>query len=77
MINHSAEQKSCNKKGCRVKKLCCKKIAVKNAACVNGTIEITLEQIQHDIVTNSQCQNHGKFAVCVSRPLVGYILFQR
>ena len=31
----------------------CLEFATKNAACVNGTIEITLEQIQHDIVANS------------------------
>ena len=35
---------------------------MKNASCVNGTIEITLEQIQHNIVMNLQCQN---WVVCV------------
>ena len=36
---------------------------------MNGTIEIKLEQIQHDIVMNLQCQNSGEFALCVSRHL--------
>ena len=73
MKNCSAEQKSHDKKGCRAKKLHCKNITAKNTACVNGTIEITLEQIQHDIVTNSQCQNPHELALCVSRPLAGKI----
>ena len=30
--------------------------AMKNAACVNGTTEITLEQIQHDIATSKMLQ---------------------
>ena len=47
----------------------CLEFAAKNAACVNGTIEITLERIQRDIAANSQRQNHGKFALCVSRHL--------
>ena len=58
MKNHSAEQKSCDKKGSRAKKSHCKKnrskFATKNAPCVNRTIEIALEQIQHDIAVNSQ-----------------------
>ena len=31
----------------------CLEFTMKNAACVHGPIEITLEQIQHDIATNS------------------------
>ena len=30
----------------------------KNAACVNGTIEITLEWIQHDIATSKMLRIH-------------------
>ena len=47
----------------------CLEFVTKNTACVNGTIEITLEQIQCDIVTNLQCQNCCKFVLCVSRHL--------
>ena len=57
-----------------MKKSYTKKIAMnsqrKNAAYVNGTIEITLERIQHDIATNSRRQNRREFAFCVSRPLL-------
>ena len=70
MKNCSAEQKLHDKKGSRAKISCCKncsKIATKNTSCVNGTIEITLEQIQRDIAMNLQCQNHHKFELCVSR----------
>ena len=42
------------------------KFAAKNAACVNGTTEITLEQIQCNIVANLQCQKHRKFTLYVS-----------
>ena len=42
---------------------------MKNMPCVNSIIEIALEQIQHDIAANLQCQNHGKFTLCVSRHL--------
>ena len=37
---------------------------------MNGTIEIALERIQHDIAVNSRHQNLGKFVLCVSRHLV-------
>ena len=47
----------------------CLEFAMKNVACVNGTIEITLEQIQCDIVANLQCQNCSEFTLCVSRHL--------
>ena len=40
---------------------------MKNASFLNGTIEIALEQIQHDIAANSWRQNRGKFTLCVSR----------
>ena len=49
----------------------------KNAACVNGTIEITLERIQHDIAMNSRRQNRREFALCVSRPLPSEIIRKR
>ena len=52
----------------------CLEFTTKNAACVNGTIEITLERIQCNIVANSRRQNHGEFALCVSRHLVVYFL---
>ena len=47
----------------------------KNTACVNGTIEITLEQIQCDIAMNLQHQNCRKFTFCVSRPLRDIIIY--
>ena len=45
----------------------CLEFVMKNAACVNGTIEITLERIKRDIAPNSRRQNRGEFALCVSR----------
>ena len=42
---------------------------MKNMPCVNRTIEIALEQIQHNITANSQRQNRGEFMLCVSRHL--------
>ena len=51
----------------------CLEFVTKNAACVNGTIEITLEQIQCDIAANLQRQNCGEFALCVSRHLQVFV----
>ena len=55
MKNRSAEQKSHDKKGSRAKKSQknCSEFAAKNVPCVNGIIEIALEQIQCDIAANS------------------------
>ena len=36
---------------------------MKNASCVNGTIEIALEQIQRNIAANLRCQNRGEFSL--------------
>ena len=61
MIKRGLEQKNA-----AIKNHC--EFAAKNAACVNGTIEITLKLIQHNIVMNLQHQSCCKFALCASRP---------
>ena len=43
---------------------------------MNGTIEITLEQIKCDIVMNLQCQKCHKFALCVSGHLADILCEQ-
>ena len=53
----------------------CLEFMTKNTACVNGTIEITLERFQRDIAANSRRQNCSEFALCVSRHLVQYDFF--
>ena len=68
--NHSTEQKLHDKKGSRVKKITLSKnhseFTMKNVPCVHGTIEITLERIKCDIVSNWRRQKRSEFALCVS-----------
>ena len=60
--NH-AIKRGLGQKNCTVKNH--SEFTMKNMPCVNGSIEITLEQIQHDIMKNSWCQKCCKFVyVC-------------